>query len=414
MEVGGRPVLGHVMEIYARQGFTDFVLAAGFKVELDRRVRRDAAAAEWKVEVFDTGVDTNTGGRVAACARHHGRDVLRDLRRRRWATSTCAPCSHFHRAHGGAATLTTVPLPSQYGTSSPTTRGGWTRFLEKPRLRRPLHQRRLLRARPAGRALVRRGRTSSAQFLPALAARGRARGLSPRRLLESMDTYKDALGAHRVVRRAASPPGTPRRGAPDPRAGGPGGPGAAGSHRGGTAMSGHDRLPPDAAASSSRVRPGSSARTSCAGSLADGVEVHGLTSTVSSVYAAAPGGRPRPHHPARGQPGRSQRHGRPGGRGAPHATSFTSAPTPTSASPGTGSTSACRPTCRARSTSSRPLTAAATHASSTWARARSTATSRSPFQEDQPVRPVSPYAASKYAAERFCRVFVTRAGAGPS
>ena len=34
LEVGGRPVLAHVMEIYARQGFTDFVLAAGFQVEL--------------------------------------------------------------------------------------------------------------------------------------------------------------------------------------------------------------------------------------------------------------------------------------------------------------------------------------------------------------------------------------------
>ena len=64
LEVGGRPVLAHVMEIYARQGFTDFVLAAGFMANL---VEEFAATlpTEWTVDVRDTGEETNTGGRVA-------------------------------------------------------------------------------------------------------------------------------------------------------------------------------------------------------------------------------------------------------------------------------------------------------------------------------------------------------------
>jgi len=55
--VGDRPVLAHVMEIYADQGFTDFVLAAGYKAELVWKFAQSLPAS-WHVEVVDTGEET--------------------------------------------------------------------------------------------------------------------------------------------------------------------------------------------------------------------------------------------------------------------------------------------------------------------------------------------------------------------
>ena len=66
LEVAERPVLQHVMESYAAQGFTSFVLAAGFKIELIDEFARTLPSG-WDVDVVDTGEDTNTGGRIARC-----------------------------------------------------------------------------------------------------------------------------------------------------------------------------------------------------------------------------------------------------------------------------------------------------------------------------------------------------------
>jgi glucose-1-phosphate cytidylyltransferase len=55
--VGDRPVLAHVMEIYADQGFIDFVLAAGYKAELVWKFAQSLPAS-WQVEVVDTGEET--------------------------------------------------------------------------------------------------------------------------------------------------------------------------------------------------------------------------------------------------------------------------------------------------------------------------------------------------------------------
>ena len=114
LEVAERPVLQHVMESYAAQGFTSFVLAAGFKIELIDEFARTLPSG-WDVDVVDTGEDTNTGGRIARCRDRMGdtffatySDGLSDIDLR--------ALQEFHEGHDGTATLTTVPLPSQYGT----------------------------------------------------------------------------------------------------------------------------------------------------------------------------------------------------------------------------------------------------------------------------------------------------------
>jgi glucose-1-phosphate cytidylyltransferase len=190
LEVGGRPVLAHVMEIYARQGFTDFVLAAGFMAKL---VEEFAATlpTEWTVDVLDTGVETNTGGRVAQCAPVMGEtyfvtysDGLGNV--------DLQNLLDFHRGHGKATTLTTVPLPSQYGTIETGGGGKVERFQEKPRL--PDHW------INAGYFVVEQratkwfvGEDFERDVLPALGAAGELYAYRHHGFWKSMDTYKDAL-----------------------------------------------------------------------------------------------------------------------------------------------------------------------------------------------------------------------------
>lgn len=201
LEVGGRPVLAHVMEIYARQGFTDFVLAAGFQAELIEAFVGTLPAG-YTVEVRDTGVDTNTGGRVARCAPVMGEayfvtyaDGLGDV--------DLHALLEFHRGHTGAATVTTVPLPSQYGTLESEPNGRVVRFREKPQL--PDHWINagfFVLDQAASAWLV--GDDFERDVLPALGGSGQLYAHRHRGFWRSMDTYKDSLELNALC--AAGPP----------------------------------------------------------------------------------------------------------------------------------------------------------------------------------------------------------------
>jgi glucose-1-phosphate cytidylyltransferase len=190
LEVAGRPVLHHVMEIYADQGFTSFVLSAGFKAEMIRDYATTVPSS-WEVEVVDTGVDTNTGGRVVGVA-----DRVGDLFFTTYADGLgdvdLNALLAFHRGHSGAATLTTVPLPSQYGTIEQSTDGRVERFREKPLLSDHwinggffVFDRRAFD--------LWQGEDLEREVLPALGAAGELYAYRHAGFWKSMDTYKDAL-----------------------------------------------------------------------------------------------------------------------------------------------------------------------------------------------------------------------------
>jgi glucose-1-phosphate cytidylyltransferase len=132
LHVADRPVLLHVMEIYADQGFTDFVLAAGYRGDMIREFASGLPDA-WNVVVVDTGEETNKGDRVLRVREHLTptffvtySDGLGDVDLR--------GLLDFHNAHEGSASVTVVPLPSQYGTLDVDNTGRVRDFLEKPRL----------------------------------------------------------------------------------------------------------------------------------------------------------------------------------------------------------------------------------------------------------------------------------------
>ena len=106
VEIGGRPILWHVMQIYLAQGFRRFLLLTGYMGE---QVEQFAAAEAWpggaEIRCLDTGEDTPTGGRLHRAAAALGeRRVLPDLRRRRRRHRP-------RRAAGRPPTPRTAPRP---------------------------------------------------------------------------------------------------------------------------------------------------------------------------------------------------------------------------------------------------------------------------------------------------------------
>lgn len=190
LQVAGTPILRHVMDIFAGQGFTDFVLAAGFRAEMIAGFARTLPAG-WAVDVRDTGPDTNTGERVARCANDLGDRYLLTYGDG-VGNVDLAELLAFHDRHPGAATVTTVPLPSQYGTIESDADGRVQRFLEKPKLADHWIN--------AGFFVM--DRRASTWFgsddleravLPALGRAGELYAYRHRGFWQSMDTYKDAV-----------------------------------------------------------------------------------------------------------------------------------------------------------------------------------------------------------------------------
>ncbi len=154
VEIGGRPILWHVMKIYAAQGFTDFILALGYGGEHIRRyfleydwLTRDFTlrlgngepvyhtpndAAGWHITFVDTGLETMTGARIRKAARY-----VRTPRFFATYTDGLADIDlhallAFHRRHGLLATMTGVQSFSRFGIVETDTEGRVTGFQEKP------------------------------------------------------------------------------------------------------------------------------------------------------------------------------------------------------------------------------------------------------------------------------------------
>ena len=130
MPINGTPILVHLMRIFASQGLNDFVLAAGHRQEMLVDYF-DGRFSDWKIRIVDTGEDADTGDRILRCGTYVGErflatygDGLGDI--------DLAALVNSHRTSGAVASLTTVPLRSQYGLVLFDGQGKVQRFEEKP------------------------------------------------------------------------------------------------------------------------------------------------------------------------------------------------------------------------------------------------------------------------------------------
>jgi len=213
VEIGGMPILWHVMKIYAHYGVTDFIVCLGYKgyvikeyfsnyflhasdvtidVAANRATFHASHAEPWKITLVDTGEATLTGGRLKRVARYldpgepfcftYG-DGVADI--------DITALTAFHKAHGRRATLTAVVPPGRYGAVS-LEGDRVARFVEKPPGDQGLINGGFFLLDPSVIELI-DGDASSweSETLTALAARGELMAFRHKGYWQPMDTLRD-------------------------------------------------------------------------------------------------------------------------------------------------------------------------------------------------------------------------------
>ncbi len=160
VEIGGQPILWHILKIYAHFDLTDFVIALGYKGEYIKRwmveycsLASDLTVSlkdgqvtphgngngngrdteDWTIDLVDTGHDTATGGRIKRLAPYLGDSTFMLTWGDGVADIDLNELLAFHRAHGKLATMTTVRPPARFGHLE-LDGDRVTEFSEKPQL----------------------------------------------------------------------------------------------------------------------------------------------------------------------------------------------------------------------------------------------------------------------------------------
>jgi glucose-1-phosphate cytidylyltransferase len=159
IEIGGMPILWHIMKIYAHFGFNDFVLLLGYKgnkikeyfVEAEAWRRNDFTlttepgsapriechqpeAEDWRITFVDTGLETNTGGRIKRAQRYLDGSTFMVTYGDGVADIDLHALLDCHQQHGRLATVTAVRPLSQFGILRIDESGAVREFVEKPRM----------------------------------------------------------------------------------------------------------------------------------------------------------------------------------------------------------------------------------------------------------------------------------------
>jgi glucose-1-phosphate cytidylyltransferase len=158
VEIGGRPILWHIMMHYSYYGLRDFVVALGYKGEVIKKYMLDYSSLnrdltvdmrtgkvamtggrtyDWRVNLVDTGTDTQTGGRIKRLAPKIGNETFMLTWGDGVSNVDFDELLAFHRAHGKLATLTAVRPTARFGhleidgcrvvefSEKPQTQEGW-------------------------------------------------------------------------------------------------------------------------------------------------------------------------------------------------------------------------------------------------------------------------------------------------
>jgi glucose-1-phosphate cytidylyltransferase len=137
VEIGGRPILWHIMNIYAHHGFTEFILALGYKqevikeyfinyfahqsdltVDLEKGKTKiqERKTPDWKIHLVDTGMQTQTGGRLKRLKNWIGNDTFLMTYGDGVGNVDISALVNFHKKQKKAATLTAVRPPARFGS----------------------------------------------------------------------------------------------------------------------------------------------------------------------------------------------------------------------------------------------------------------------------------------------------------
>jgi len=135
-EIGGRPILWHIMNSYASYGYTEFVIALGYKAEMIKEyflnffainndltvdlsngetMIHDGRQPNWRIHLIDTGLNTQTGGRIKRLKKWIGNETFLMTYGDGVSDVNIQKLVEFHREHGKLATVTAVHPPARFG-----------------------------------------------------------------------------------------------------------------------------------------------------------------------------------------------------------------------------------------------------------------------------------------------------------
>lgn len=137
IEIGGRPILWHIMKIYSHYGFNDFVICGGYKCDYikdyfanyylrtsdvtfdftkENRMELHSTSAEpWRVTIIDTGLNTMTGGRIKRIRPYIGDETFLLTYGDGLCDMDIGSLVDFHRSHGKIGTMTAVSVGQRFG-----------------------------------------------------------------------------------------------------------------------------------------------------------------------------------------------------------------------------------------------------------------------------------------------------------
>ena len=153
VEIGGHPILWHILNIYGSHGFNDFIIALGYKgeyikqyfsnfTELNddftinlstgiRQIHSDRNP-KWNVSLIDTGINSHTGGRLRRLKNRIGNETFMVTYGDGLANVDIKKLVEFHRSHGKIATVSAVKPPARFGGLR-IDKGKVIEFAEKPK-----------------------------------------------------------------------------------------------------------------------------------------------------------------------------------------------------------------------------------------------------------------------------------------
>jgi glucose-1-phosphate cytidylyltransferase len=154
VEIGGRPILWHIMKIYSSYGFNDFIVCLGYKgymikeyfanyflhqadvtIDLsDNSIKVHEQKAEpWRVTLVDTGAATMTGGRIKRISPFISHETFMLTYGDGIGNVGINALLAFHKKHGHKATVTSVQLSGRFGALDVSSENRIEHFIEKPR-----------------------------------------------------------------------------------------------------------------------------------------------------------------------------------------------------------------------------------------------------------------------------------------
>jgi len=154
VEIGGKPILWHIMKTYSSHGFNDFVILLGYKgyvikeyfsnyflhqsdvtidLENNSMEMHENECEPWRVTLLETGLNTMTGGRIKRAKKYIGDDIFHLTYGDGVSDVDISALVDFHKKHGKTITMTAVQPQGRYGSLNIEAEGIVSNFMEKPK-----------------------------------------------------------------------------------------------------------------------------------------------------------------------------------------------------------------------------------------------------------------------------------------